>query len=196
MHATEELARLELEEPEGAFRALERWLVARGFFTPAADGLVADLYLGYGLSQAIRRRSTPPPPEPCRLPLLSCVVRSRGCAVDDVDNEPAENPAAIGPWKGTWTGSEYEAAVERVREAIARGDVYQVNLVQHLVAPVDGNPSALVTALASVLTRFDPLIREPLSGDGWTIASASPELFLARRGRRVWTMRRRTQRST
>ena len=26
------------------------------------------------------------------------------------------------------------------------------------------------------------------AGDGWTIVSASPELFLARRGRRVWTM--------
>jgi para-aminobenzoate synthetase component 1 len=29
--------------------------------------------------------------------------------------------------------------------------------------------------------------REPLCGDGWTIVGASPELFLARRGRRVWT---------
>ena len=30
--------------------------------------------------------------------------------------------------------------------------------------------------------------RRPLVGDGWAIVSASPELFLARRGRRVWTM--------
>jgi para-aminobenzoate synthetase component I len=27
----------------------------------------------------------------------------------------------------------------------------------------------------------------PLAGDGWAIVSASPELFLARRGRRLWT---------
>ena len=35
--------------------------------------------------------------------------------------------------------------------------------------------------------RFRPLAPY-LAGDGWAIASASPELFLARRGRRVWTM--------
>ena len=35
---------------------------------------------------------------------------------------------------------------------------------------------------------FDPLEPRPLVGDGWAIVSASPELFLARRGRRVWTM--------
>jgi para-aminobenzoate synthetase component 1 len=30
-------------------------------------------------------------------------------------------------------------------------------------------------------------VPEPLVGDGWAVVSASPELFLARRGRRVWT---------
>jgi para-aminobenzoate synthetase component 1 len=29
---------------------------------------------------------------------------------------------------------------------------------------------------------------EPLAGDGWAVVSASPEVFLGRRGRRVWTM--------
>ena len=35
-------------------------------------------------------------------------------------------------------GADYASAVERVRAAIARGDVYQVNLVQHLSAPFAG----------------------------------------------------------
>ena len=39
-------------------------------------------------------------------------------------------------------------AVERVRDAIARGDVYQVNLVQHLAAEFAGDPGALAARLA------------------------------------------------
>ena len=67
-----------------------------------------------------------------------------------------------------------------MRAAIGRGDVYQVNLVQHLSAELDGEPSAVAARLAS----FSP---RSLAGDGWAVVSASPELFLARRGRRVWT---------
>jgi para-aminobenzoate synthetase component I len=69
-----------------------------------------------------------------------------------------------------------------VRAAIRRGDVYQVNLVQHLSAPFDGDPRALAEALAPLR----PLHAAPLTGDGWTVVSASPELFLARRGDRLW----------
>ncbi len=72
---------LELHEPGGAFDRLERWLRERGFFASGGDELVADLYLGYGLSALVRRESTPLPPEPCRLPLVACVVRGtpHGC---------------------------------------------------------------------------------------------------------------------
>ena len=71
-----------------------------------------------------------------------------------------------------------------MRAAIERGDVYQVNLVQHLSARVRGRPGALAAALAPLR----PLHPRPLAGDGWAIVSASPELFLARRGDRLWTM--------
>jgi len=74
--------------------------------------------------------------------------------------------------------------VEAVRAAIERGDVYQVNVVQHLSAELDGDAAALARALAPLR----PLHPRPLVGDGWAIVSASPELFLARRGRRLWTM--------
>ena len=60
---------LEVYEPDGAFADIERWLTERGFFAPGGDGLVAELYLGYGLSASIRRGIDPCPPEPCR-PLL------------------------------------------------------------------------------------------------------------------------------
>jgi para-aminobenzoate synthetase component 1 len=89
----------------------------------------------------------------------------------------------IGAWRRTWTDEGYAAAIESVRTSIARGDVYQVNLVQHLSAEFEGDPAALAAALAPL----QPLHAEPLIGDGWAIVSASPELFLSRRGDRVWT---------
>ena len=171
---------LELRSAEGAFEAIEEWLRGRGFFAPGGKDLVADLYLGYGLSQPIRRDSRPCPPEPCPLPLAA--VSLRGTA--GVRPQACPTRTVVGPWERTWTTAEYAAAVESVRSAIARGDVYQVNLVQHLSAPFAGDPPALATALAPLR----PLAPRPLIGDGWTIVSASPELFLSRRGRRVRTM--------
>ncbi len=92
-------------------------------------------------------------------------------------------PVAIGSWERTWTAAEYGAAVEAVRAAIERGDVYQVNLVQHLSAPFAGGAAALAARLAALR----PLHPDPFVGRDWSVVSASPELFLARRGRRVWT---------
>jgi para-aminobenzoate synthetase component 1 len=90
----------------------------------------------------------------------------------------------LGAWERSWTDSGYAAAIEAVRSAIERGDVYQVNLVQHLSAAFDGDPRALAAALAPLRPRAP----EPLEGDGWSIVSASPELFLSRRRRSVRTM--------
>ena len=90
---------------------------------------------------------------------------------------------SFGAWQQTWSPREYAAAVRRVRDAIARGDVYQVNLVQHLSADFAGDAGTL----AARLHGLNPHNREPYRGDGWAVVSGSPELFLARRGRRVWT---------
>jgi para-aminobenzoate synthetase component 1 len=170
---------LELREPHGAFGALDDYL--DGFW--GREGVAADLYLGYGLAQAIRRVEAPAPPEPCPLPLLACRVRPESERVP----EPSAGPA-IGAWEATWSPRAYAAAVAAVRAAIERGDVYQVNLVQHLSAACEGEPAAVASALAAALAPLRPLQPRPLVGDGWAIVSASPELFLARRGRRIWTM--------
>jgi para-aminobenzoate synthetase component 1 len=174
---------LELHDHEGAFRRLEEWLASRGFFAPGGEELVAEVFLAYGLSQSIRRSASPPPPEPCPLPLLACRVRALGGLRDDSAAED-RGLLALGEWESTWTDAQYADAVERVRAAIAEGDVYQVNLVQHLWAPFGGDASALAAACAPLR----PLHAEPFVGDGWAVVSASPELFLARRGERVWTM--------
>jgi para-aminobenzoate synthetase component 1 len=163
---------LELYEPDGAFERLEEYLAAE-----LREGLVADVFISYGLSEMLRRASWPSPPEPCPLPLLA--ARVRPC----VESTPSGPTVRAGDWEPSWSAEEHAAAVEEVRAAIARGDVYQVNLVQHLSAPCEGSAEGLAAALAPLR----PLHPRPLAGDGWAIVSASPELFLARRGDRLVT---------
>jgi len=168
---------LEVHEPDGAFARIDGWLAERGFFGSGSDGLVAELYLGYGLSEAIRRGTEQPPPEPCHpLPLAAC--RIGGDAASG-----SRGSFGIGLWEQSWTEAEYGAAVEEVRTAIARGDVYQVNLVQHLQAPFTGDPREL----ARRLRTLRPLQPTPFVTDTWSVVSASPELFLSRRGDRLRT---------
>jgi len=181
---------LELWDAGDAFVRMEDWLSSQGFFRSGGERLSADLFLGYGLSQSIRRAGTAPPPEPCRLPLVACVVRSDNYHDERDDDVPML--CEIGDWERTWSAAEYGAAVGAVREAIAAGGVYQVNLVQHLSAPFAGDPGALASGLRSLTQSSDVPFADAgwrlLRGDGWTIVSASPEVFLARRGDRVWTM--------
>jgi para-aminobenzoate synthetase component I len=167
---------LELHSPEGAFEQIEAYLRERGFFAPGGEELEADLFLGYGLSEPLRRTASPAPPEPCPLPLAAVRPRARGEEIVLQEH----NVPAIGVWERSWADVDYAEAVEAVRAAIGRGDVYQVNLVQHLAAPFEGNAEALAERLGSFRPRL-------LAGETWAVVSASPELFLSRRGRRVWT---------
>ncbi len=168
----------ELYEPEGAFDAIEQYLESERFFE--RHDCVADLYLGYGLSRPLQRIAAPPRPEPCRLPLAACRIRPIASIAETVQ---ASEPFRCLEFVRSWDDHGYATAIEAVRDAIGRGDVYQVNLVQHLHAPFAGDPAALAAALAPVR----PLVARPFLGDDWAVVSASPELFLARRGRRVRT---------
>ena len=167
---------LEVWSEADPFAELEGYLDEAGFFGGGAD-VVADVFLGYGTSRALRREPWPDPPEPCRLPLAAARIRPAA------EKPPAPGGFRIGEWRRSWDDGAYASAIEAVQEAIGRGDVYQVNLVQHLHAPFEGDPAALAPRLAPLA----PLHPTPLAGDGWTIVSASPELFLARCGDRVWT---------
>ncbi|MFJ7149878.1 chorismate-binding protein [Streptomyces sp. NPDC100445] len=111
----------------------------------------------------------------------------------DVREEPVPAPVP-GAWRGPapdhWTSSldraAYTTAVRAIREHIAAGDVYQVNLCRVLGAPVA--PDTDVDALTALLARGNPA---PYAGTirlpehGVEIATASPELFLRRAGRIV-----------
>src|SRR6266508_1885555 len=140
---------------------VEEALRARGFFEGGAQGLVADIYLGYALSDGLRRSTRPAPPEPCALPPAAVHVRR-------VDEAPPRGGAfRIGNWETTWSGGDYGRAIESVRDSIAKGDVYQVNLVQHLSAPFRGDPAGL----ASPLAQLHPLEPRPFLGEGWAVVS-------------------------
>jgi para-aminobenzoate synthetase component 1 len=71
----------------------------------------------------------------------------------------------------------YEAGVERVRELIARGDIYQANLTRRLAAPFGSDPWPLYRRLRtgdpSLFSAYLDL------GRGQAILSASPEPFLS-----------------
>jgi para-aminobenzoate synthetase component I len=158
---------------------IERFLLGHGFGTadPPA-GMLADLFLGYGLAASLAGVHEPGPPEPCPLPVAACRVRPAEEAA------PAPGTFRAGAFAPTWSAAEHRDAVERVRAAIGRGDVYQVNLVQHLRAPFRGSPRALEAALRPL----DAAWAHALHGDGWSIVSATPELFLQTRGDRARTM--------
>ncbi|MEU5413626.1 chorismate-binding protein [Streptomyces clavifer] len=111
-----------------------------------------------------------------------------------VRTEPVPFPVP-GAWQGPtaedWTSSldesAYLAGVRRIREHIAAGEVYQANLCRVLSAPLPDH-DADVDALTALLARGNPApyagtIRLP--SHGVEIATASPELFLARGGRTV-----------
>jgi para-aminobenzoate synthetase component I len=84
--------------------------------------------------------------------------------------------------RSTLSRADYLAAVERVREHILDGEVYQVNLCQRLELPFTEPAEALQRAWrARFPAPFGALLRVP----GAAVVSSSPELFLRRRGTRV-----------
>ncbi|HEX3393884.1 MAG TPA: chorismate-binding protein, partial [Acidimicrobiales bacterium] len=107
----------------------------------------------------------------------------------------AARPAPVTPpWHGpgpeSWTSSldrlAYAKRVAVIRDAIAAGDVYQVNLCRRLSAPLP--PGADLAALGAVLAAGNPAPHAALvwlPAAGVAVASASPESFLRRRGRAV-----------
>ena len=95
------------------------------------------------------------------------------------------------PWEGpppdAWTSSlseaQFTSGVRSIRESIAAGDVYQVNLTRRLSAPLP--PGGDVAALGAALAEGNPapysaVVRIPAAG--CHVASASPERFLSRDG--------------
>lgn len=99
--------------------------------------------------------------------------------VEQGDLERDVPPASISPELDETGHAE---AVETIREAIASGDVYQVNFtLRARFGPVDG-ASLLAALCRREVPRFAAWMRLP---DGTEIVSASPELFFEHHDRHV-----------
>ncbi len=77
----------------------------------------------------------------------------------------------------------YSQAIQRIKQAIARGDTYQVNFTFPVVAMLDGSPWAFFLWMQhNQYARFAAYLKT----DDLTIASASPELFFYQDHDRLW----------
>jgi para-aminobenzoate synthetase/4-amino-4-deoxychorismate lyase len=141
-----------------------------------ADGCWAVGYLAYeaaaGLDPrwAVAERSTSD-----ELPLAVFAL----CDPPD-EAAPVPPPAgrnrsyAMGPWVRGWTESGYRDDVARVREHIAAGDTYQLNLTVRMDAPVTGDLAELYADLAWAQQGSYAAY---LDLGRFVVVSASPELF-------------------
>ncbi len=90
-------------------------------------------------------------------------------------------------WESSLDRAAYVKGVAAIREAIAAGDVYQVNLCRRLSAPLPPGFDVLDLGAALFTSHAAPhqaLVRLPTAdvAVAMAVASASPERFLRRRG--------------
>lgn len=98
---------------------------------------------------------------------------------------PALDPfEARSPWRSTFARADYVAAVHRIQEHIARGDLYQANLSQRFEARVTGDAADLYLRLRRANPApYGAFLHYP----DFALVSASPERFLELRDGRVET---------
>jgi para-aminobenzoate synthetase component I len=94
------------------------------------------------------------------------------------------NPRPSLLWHSRDSRSQYEAKIERIREQILDGEIFQANLSSGFTAKAEVDPFALYDSLR----RNNPAPYAALWVEGERfIASASPESFLSIRGKTVST---------
>ncbi|WP_442792013.1 chorismate-binding protein [Micromonospora sp. NBC_01796] len=97
---------------------------------------------------------------------------------------PPTAPWWLGPWLPSWSPAAHAAAVAAARDAIGRGDIYQVNVVGHASARYTGDP---IPALARLGRLPGARYGGVLTGDTWAIGCASPETLIEVTGGRLVT---------
>jgi para-aminobenzoate synthetase component 1 len=112
----------------------------------------------------------------------------RAAKFKTITNEPF--PTVIttvkvsGKWESSTSESEYVKYVEKIREEIASGGVYQVNACRRLSIE---SSATLDLAFADILKSNPAPFASYLRFSHMEIASASPELFLTRDGDQIKT---------
>jgi para-aminobenzoate synthetase component 1 len=109
------------------------------------------------------------------VPDVVVVVYAHGSPIHSPSMDSTAATFRLAPWRQSWTPAEHADAVESIRAAIARGDLYQANVVGHASAAYEGDPTA---ALRRVSTLPGARYGDILTGSGWAIACASPEMLV------------------
>ncbi len=100
----------------------------------------------------------------------------------------AQDAAAPLETRSTFRADDYLRAVERVKDHIRRGDIFQANLSQRWTLPLAGDALRLALPLFEALARLSPAPFAAFVGaEDHAIVSASPERFLELSGGRVET---------
>ena len=115
------------------------------------------------------------------LPLAAFGIYSADC-VDPLSRFPAHGGCETGVWSPTIDHASYLRAIASIKEAIARGDTYQINYTFRLRARFEGSASAMMREVyagqAGDWSAFVDL-------GSHAICSASPELFFSLRDGQV-----------
>lgn len=105
--------------------------------------------------------------------------------LSDCLRQTMDEPAHIGPFAATTRRSQFLRGVARIREWIAAGDIYQVNLSQAFEAEVTGGS---LFGLYEALREASPApMAAWLALAGKEVLSSSPESFLKIAGRAIET---------
>jgi len=170
-------------------------------------------WLGFGLARALEP-VPPPPPRPQPLPAFDLafhdhVVRcdangrwwfealwteARADALEErlqtwrtrlAGPLPPAQPFLAGPLRVAAPGvAGHAAAVAETVERIAAGEVFQATICLRLEGPIDGD---LLDLWVRAAGASSPAYAAYVAGGEHAVASLSPELFLRRRGRTVFT---------
>jgi len=160
----------------GAMAALARLEAAR------AEGLWAAGYLAYELGYVLEERLAALLPERSETPLVWFGLYDAPRPVDAaswLEEAAGAEAARIGEIAPTRTLADYVPAFEAIKDHIAAGDTYQVNLTLKARFGYEGSPTALYRALR----RRQPVAFGALIECGdHAVLSLSPELFVENRG--------------
>jgi branched-subunit amino acid aminotransferase/4-amino-4-deoxychorismate lyase len=167
-------------------------------------------YLGYGLGARLEP-VPPPPPRPAPLPPFALAFYDHLLRLDAAgrwwfealwtDGRDValsnrldllkarlaagvrERPVRVGDFEPSPPGAAgHLAAVEECRERIAAGELFQAHICLRLEGRWEGDPLDL---FARAARQLRPRHAALVAGPWGSLCSASPELFLRRRGRRV-----------
>jgi para-aminobenzoate synthetase / 4-amino-4-deoxychorismate lyase len=112
----------------------------------------------------------------------AALARRRDELAARLADPPPVRPFSTRDWRWTPSPAGHARLVETCRERIRAGDLFQANLCLRLEGRLDGDAFDLFASAAAAL----PTDRAAFVAGPWgTVASLSPELFLARTGRTV-----------